>query len=179
MQRVGVVDMSQPQSVRHDLVAQRVGAVDADVSTLVGVVLVGQCPAHPLRQPAGNRDCQGATWFENTDEFCNGRVVLRDMLEDLRRDHTLETAVGVGQVEGVALDHLGPRRCGHLTLVLHRLQDLVDVVEVGGILVERDDVGPTAVGLEGMPACAAAHIDHLGAGADVQPIEVDGQHCAT
>ena len=69
--------------------------------------------------------------------------------------------------------------CGHLALVLHRLQDLVDVVEVGGVLVERDDVGATPVGLEGVPACAAAHVDHLGACTDAEPVEVDGQHAAT
>ena len=101
------------------------------------------------------------------------------MLEDLRCDDAVESAVGVRQFECIALDRLGPRRLGHLALVLHRLQDLVDVVEVGGVLVEPDDVGAAPVGLEGVPARAAAHVDHLCARPDAEPIEVDGQHCPT
>ncbi len=68
---------------------------------------------------------------------------------------------------------------GHLALVLHRLHDLVDVVEIGGVLVERDDVRAAAVGLETVPARAAAHVDHLHACANREPVEVDGQHVAT
>ena len=120
--------VSQPQAVRQDLVAQRVGAVDADVAALVGVVLVGQRPAHLLGQPPRDRDRQRATGFQYPHELGNGPVVLRNMLEDLRRDNAVERAVGVRQVERVALDRLGPRGCRDLALVLHRLQNLVDVV---------------------------------------------------
>jgi hypothetical protein len=110
------------------------------------------------------------------DKFGDRPVVLGDVLEDLRRDDAVENAVRVRQLERIALYGLGPGRRGHLTLCLHRLQDLVDVVEVGGVLVECDDVRAALVRLEAVPARAAAHIDHLRAGADAEPVEVDGQH---
>src|SRR6266571_5079973 len=47
-------------------------------------------------------------------------------------------------------------RCGHLTLVLHRLEDLVDVIQVGCVLVECDDVCAPPECLERMPASTAA-----------------------
>ena len=53
---------------------------------------------------------------------------------------------------------------------------VVDVVELGGVLVEGDDVGAAPVRLEAVPARAAADVDHLGAGTDAEPVEVDGQH---
>src|SRR5689334_17144580 len=82
-----------------------------------------------------------ATVFQHPDQFADGPVVLGDVLEDLRCDDAVESAVGIRQVERVALDSFGPRRRRHLALVLHRLQYLVDVVEVGRALVERDHVG--------------------------------------
>ena len=107
------------------------------------------------------------------------RSSSRDMLEDLGGDHAVEGAVGVWQVESIALDRLGLAPMRRLALLLHRLQDLVDVVEIGGALVEGDDVGAAPVRLEGVPARAAADVDHLGACADAEPVEVDGQHVAT
>ena len=120
-----------------------------------------------------------ATGFEHPDEFGDRPVVLGHVLEDLRGDDAVESAVGVGQVQRIALDRLALRRCGRLALLLHRLQDLVDVVEIGDVLVEADDIGAAPVCLEGVPARAAADVDHLRAGTDTEPVEVDGQHFAT
>ena len=82
------------------------------------------------------------------------------VFEDLRGDHEVEGAVVVRQVQRVALDGLGLGRRRRLALVLHGLQDRVDVVEVLGTLVERDDVRAAPERLERVPARAAAHVDH-------------------
>src|SRR5690606_31554745 len=46
-------------------------------------------------------------------------------------------------------------------------------------LVESDHIGATPERLERVAAGAAADVDHLGTGADTEPVEVHGQHVAT
>jgi hypothetical protein len=63
-----------------------------------------------------------------------------------------------------------------LTLLPHRGEDLADAGELVGVHVQRDHVRAPAVHLEGMPAGAAAHVEHPLAGPEAQPVEVNGQH---
>src|SRR5689334_9700960 len=124
-------------------------------------------------------DGHRATGFENADELGDRLAVLGHVLEDLGSDDTVECAVGERQLERITLDRLGSRRRGCLALLLHRLQDFVDVVQVACVLVEGDDVGTAPERLEGVPTLPAADIDDLRARADLQPVEVDGQHWPT
>ena len=50
-----------------------------------------------------------------------------------------------------------------LTLLGHRLQDRVDVVEIRCVLVESDDVGAAAECFEGVPAGSAADVQDTSA----------------
>src|SRR6478752_5258715 len=174
-----VVSVGELEPVREHLVAQCVGPVDANMPTFVGVVGIRKSPADPLRKPAWDRDRQSTTGFEDPNQFGDRLVVLRDVLEDLGGDDTVERAVGVGQIKSITLDHFAFRRGGRLTLLLHRLQDLVDIVEIRDVLVEADHVGAAPERFEGMTARAAADVDHLGSGADPEAVEVHGQHVAT
>ena len=107
VQGVRMMRCSKTHAACDDLVQQFVGAVDPDVPALVGVVLVGQQPADLLRQPARHRDRQRATGLEHADQFGDRPVVRGHVLEDLRGDHAVECAVGVGQLQRVTLDRLG------------------------------------------------------------------------
>lgn len=175
---MGVMRVGQCHSPAEDLGAQVAGPVDADVAAFVAVVFVGQQPANPLRQPAGHTDRQRAADLEHPDQFGDGGVVVRDVLENLRRDDAVECLVGVGQLERVTDDHRGRRAGRRLAAVGHRAQDGVDRTQFGLVLVEGDDVGAAPVGLERVPARAAAHVDDLARRPDAQPVEIDRQHGA-
>src|SRR5882757_7467912 len=136
-----VVAVVEAHPAPGDLVVQLVGLVDPDVAALVGVVLVGQQPADLLGQPARHGDGKPSTGLEHPDQFVDRALVLGNVFEDLRGDHAVEGAVDPWQVECVALDRLRLGRRGRLPLLLHCLQDRVDVVEPLAVLVEGHPVG--------------------------------------
>jgi hypothetical protein len=103
-------------------------------------------------------------------------VVVVDVLEDLRGHDPVELTVGEGQLERVPLLDVGRGTLRHLAGLLHRTEQLEHARELVGVLVEGDHVGATPVHLEGVPAGAAAHVDHPVAGLQAQAVEVNGQH---
>ncbi len=100
----------------------------------------------------------------------------RDVLQHLGGDDPVDARVGHGQGEQVAADHLGGRTGGRLPGRGDRVEPLPGGGHLGGAVVEGDDPRAPPVGLECVPALAAAEVEHRHAGAHVQPVVVDGQH---
>ena len=84
--------------------------------------------------------------------------------------------VGERQRERVAVDLAARERRRHLAGLDHRADDVPDVVAARRVVVERDDGRAAPHGLERVPPAAAAHVEQALAGAEVEAIEVDGQH---
>src|SRR5438552_6349714 len=98
---VGVVGAGDGEPRPAQLGRQLPGAVDADVATLVGVVLVGERPADALRQPAGDGDGHRAPGAQDPGQLGQRSHVGGDVLEDLGGDDPVEGAVGEREGEGV------------------------------------------------------------------------------
>ena len=98
------------------------------------------------------------------------------MLEHLRGHDPVELAVRERQRQRVALLDVGLRAVGHLARVAHRAEQVEDPGELVAVLVERDHVPAAPVHLERVPPGAAAHVEDAVPGAQLQPVEVNGQH---
>jgi len=98
------------------------------------------------------------------------------VLEHLGRDHPVEGAVRERQAEGVAVDR-GAQDVGRgLAGQPHGGEHGRRVLGVATVAVEGHRVGPPPVGLEGVPAGAAAEVEQPLARPEAHPGEVDGQH---
>ena len=117
--------------------------------------------------PPGRRD---------PDQLPDGVDVGVDVLEHLGGHDAVELAVGERQRQGVTLLDVGLGALGDLALLLHRAEDLQHPGQLVGVHVERHHVGAAPVGLEGVPAPARAHVEQALAGAQAEPVEVNGEH---
>ena len=81
-----------------------------------------------------------------------------------------------GSDERVALLDVGLGARGHLAGLLHRAEHVAHGGELVGVLVEGDHVGAAAVHLEGVPAGAAAQVEHPLPRPEPEAVEVNGQH---
>ena len=127
-------------------------------------------------QPARHRDGQGAARAQHPHQLLDRVDVGVDVLEHLRGDDPVELAVGERQLQRVALLDVGLGARGHLAGLLHRVEQVAHAGELVGVHVEGDHVRAAAVHLEGVPAGAAAHVEHPVARAQPEPLEVNGQH---
>jgi hypothetical protein len=100
----------------------------------------------------------------------------KQVVVEVAREDAVELAVGERERQRVALLDVGGGTLRDLAVLLHRAEDLQDSRQLVGVLVERDDVGATAVHLERVPSGATAHVDDPVAGFQAQPVEVNGQH---
>ena len=98
------------------------------------------------------------------------------MLEHLRGDDAVELAVAERQLQRVALLDVGLGALGHLAGLLHRVEQVAHTGQLVGVHVEGDHVSAAAVHLVGVPAGAAAHVEHPVARAQPEAVEVNGQH---
>ena len=98
------------------------------------------------------------------------------MLEHLGGHDPVELAVGERQRERVALLDVGLGPAGTSPASLIAREQLAHARQLVGVLVEGDHVGAAAVHLERVPAGAAAHVEDPVAGAQPEPVEVNGQH---
>ena len=180
VQPVGVaLALAASEAGLGDLVDQLLVGVDPDVAALDVVVVLGQLPVDDLGEPSRHRDRQRAAGSQHPDQLLDRLDVGRDVLEHLGRDHPVELAVGEGQLERVALLDVGLGALGHLTGLPHRVEQVADAGELVGVHVEGDHVRAAPVHLEGVPAGAAAHVEHAVSRAQPEAVEVNGQHGAS
>jgi hypothetical protein len=106
------------------------------------------------------------------------RFVLWDVLEDLGCDDVVERGVGERKAQGVGSDRHERSAFGDLTLRVHRRHPFGHVRKDLWFQVRRDHVRAALKGFEGVPAVSTSKVKQDVAGADAEPIELEGQHRA-
>ena len=98
------------------------------------------------------------------------------MLEHLGRDDAVEGGVGERQRERVGVHRAAPERRRQLAGRDHRVDEVPDVDDDLGAVVERHDRRAAPHRLVRVTAAAAPEVEHPLTGPDLEPIEVDGEH---
>ncbi len=151
-------------------------SVNAHVSVVGMVIVVGERPADALRQVSGHAHHQVSTPFQHPHHLGNGRVVVEDMFQDLGADHQIKDIV----LEGQAIDI---RRKG-ARLPAATFPELLDEAQpVSGLAdVIESDVSPNghnvseSGGGAHVTAGAAPHVQDPEARLYGQSIKIDGDH---
>src|SRR5215470_10176774 len=149
--------------------------VDAHVAAWRVVVVVGQPPADPLRQPGGHGHREQAAGPQHPGYLGERALVERNVLQHLRGDHPVEGPVAERHGRGVAAyrPRLGRRR--RLPGRCHGRGHRADLAQLTVIGVERDHLRTAPVRLERVPPGAAAEIKQAVARLDREAAEINGQ----
>ena len=175
MQAVRVMMAGDVQAGPAQLGLQLQARIDTHVAARHLVVLTGQSPADPLRQPAWHRDGGDAARLQHPGDLVHGLLVVEDVLEDLGRDDPVERGIGERHRGGITGHGRAACRGGGLPLGTHRLARARHRCQLPGIQVERHHVRAAPVRLERMPPGTAAHVQDAGSGGEPEPAVVDGQ----
>ncbi len=100
------------------------------------------------------------------------------VFEHLRRDDPVERRVGERQAERVAVDLAAGRVGGDLAGLDHRTAGGAHFLQLAGVVVEGDDRRAAPHRRERVPPAAATHVEEALTGAQVEAVEVDGEHQA-
>ena len=133
-------------------------------------------PTHPLRQTGGHGHGQPSTGTEDSHQLGDRQLVGPDVLQHLRRDDAVERGVGERQREGVGVQRAASGRGRELTGGDHRVHEVPHVGDDLRAVVERDDGGAAPHRFVGVTTTAAPEVEHALSGAQLQSVEVDGEH---
>src|SRR5215475_1743239 len=175
VQAVRVVVPADLEPGRAQLGLQLGPGVDADVAARRVVVVVGQPPADPLRQPGGHGHREQPAGPQHPGDLGDRARVERNVFQHLRGDHPVEGTVAERHRRGVAAHRPGPGRRRHLPGRRHGRGHGIDLAQFTVIGVEGDHFRAAPVGLEGMPPGAAAEIQQAVARPDGEVAEINGQ----
>src|SRR5271157_3870290 len=140
------------------------------------VIIRGQRPADPFRQPARHGDRRQPARPQHAGEFVHRPLIVQDVLEDLSRDDPVKRIIAERHGGSVSRDGgRGGLRAG-FARHLHRAEHPGHRGKLGRVKVERDHASVAAVYLERVSPAAAAEVEHAVAGPDGEPAEIDGQH---
>jgi hypothetical protein len=93
---------------------------DPQVAALHLVVLIRQRPAHPFRQPGRHGDRRDAAGPQHPRDLRHRPPVGRDVLQDLGRNHLIESIITKRKIRSVAPNRMRGTGWSGFPLLVHR-----------------------------------------------------------